>query len=67
MTEKVYNVPAEWSSRAYVDDKAYLLDLLADMVEAGESLHTSPTHGGYMEIDTLEDESLAAEWWAGRG
>lgn len=47
--------------------KAYLLDLLADMVEAGESLHTSPTHGGYMEIDTLEDESLAAEWWAGRG
>lgn len=46
--------------------KAYLLDLLAHLVERGLDVRTVDTHGGYMEIDTLEDESLAATWWSGR-
>ena len=45
--------------------KAYLLDLLAHLVESGVDVRTVDTHGGYMEIDTLEDESLAATWWSG--
>jgi len=46
--------------------KAYLLDLLAHLVERGVDVRTVDTHGGYMEIDTLEDESLAATWWSGK-
>ncbi len=47
--------------------KAYLIDLLARMLEAGTPMHTCPTPGGYMEIDTLEDASLAEAWWRGEG
>jgi choline kinase len=47
-------------------EKAYLIDLLAWMLERGETMHRVSTHGGYMEIDTLEDRSLAETWWAGR-
>jgi choline kinase len=47
-------------------EKAYLIDLLQEMLEAGEDMHRVDTHGGYMEIDTLEDASLAERWWAGR-
>ncbi|MFO0586254.1 MAG: phosphocholine cytidylyltransferase family protein [Polyangiaceae bacterium] len=45
-------------------EKAYLIDLLQQMVEDGTAMHRVDTHGGYMEIDTLEDASLAEEWWA---
>lgn len=44
-------------------EKAYLIDLLQRMLERGESMHRVDTHGGYMEIDTTEDASLAEEWW----
>jgi choline kinase len=47
-------------------EKAYLIDLLAAMLEAGESMTHADTAGGYMEIDTLEDRSLASEWWSSR-
>ena len=47
-------------------EKAYLIDLLAWMLERGEIMHRVNTHGGYMEIDTIEDRSLAESWWAGR-
>jgi choline kinase len=46
-------------------EKAYLIDLLQQMVEHGDSMHRVNTHGGYMEIDTLEDAALAETWWAG--
>ncbi len=46
--------------------KAYLIDLLQEMVAAGEAIHCVTMHGGYMEIDTTEDAQLAPEWWAGR-
>lgn len=47
-------------------EKAYLIDLLQAMVEAGEEVHALDTPGGYMEIDTLQDAGLAEAWWAGR-
>ena len=47
-------------------EKAYLLDLLQQMIEDGEELHKVDTPGGYMEIDTLEDASLADAWWQGK-
>ncbi len=43
-------------------EKAYLIDLLQHMLEAGTAIHRVDTHGGYMEIDTLEDASLAEGW-----
>jgi choline kinase len=43
--------------------KAYLIDLLADMLEQGSTLEHEDTRGGYMEIDTLQDLSLAEKWW----
>lgn len=46
-------------------EKAYLIDLMQRMLEGGEQIHRVDTHGGYMEIDTLEDAALAEEWWAG--
>lgn len=44
-------------------EKAYLIDLLARMIEQGEAMHRVDTDGGYMEIDTLEDASLSEAWW----
>lgn len=46
-------------------EKAYLLDFLQHQVEAGVAMHRVDTVGGYMEIDTLEDRSLAEAWWRG--
>lgn len=46
-------------------EKAYLIDLLQHMLEQGEVIHRVDTDGGYMEIDTLEDASLAERWWRG--
>ena len=43
--------------------KAYLLDLLQEMLEAGASMHHEDIAGGYMEIDTVQDLSMAKGWW----
>ncbi len=43
--------------------KAYLIDLLQEMLERGIPMHHRDTLGGYMELDTLEDLSLAKEWY----
>jgi choline kinase len=45
--------------------KAYLVDLLQHMIEAGHAVHWVPIAGGYMEIDTTEDAARADEWWFG--
>lgn len=44
--------------------KAYLIDLLAHMIDAGEPVHCLGMHGGYLEIDTTEDAAAADRWWA---
>lgn len=46
--------------------KAYLIDLLAEMLEQGTPMQREDTHGGYMEIDTLQDLSLSEKWWKER-
>lgn len=46
-------------------EKSYLIDLLQHMIEQGITMHRADTHGGYMEIDTLEDASLSEGWWSG--
>ncbi len=45
--------------------KAYLLDLLQEMLEAGASMQRENTAGGYMEIDTVQDLAMAQGWWDG--
>lgn len=47
-------------------EKAYLIDLLEHMLQAGCVMHRENTAGGYMEIDTLEDLSMAETWWKER-
>jgi choline kinase len=44
-------------------ERAYLIDLFAHMLESGAALHRVDMHGGYMEIDTLEDHAYAEKWW----
>ncbi|WP_394842197.1 phosphocholine cytidylyltransferase family protein [Pendulispora brunnea] len=44
--------------------RAYLIDLFQSMIENGSAFHRVDTHGGYMELDTLEDLSFAAKWWS---
>jgi L-glutamine-phosphate cytidylyltransferase len=44
-------------------ERAYLIDLLQDMLERGSEFQRVDTHGGYMEIDTREDLACAAKWW----
>jgi choline kinase len=44
-------------------ERAYLIDLFQAMIEEKSPFHRVDTHGGYMEIDTLEDQSLARSWW----
>ena len=46
--------------------RAYLIDLLQQMLEAGIEMHRVDTNGGYMEVDTLQDLGLAARWWQHR-
>ncbi len=43
--------------------KAYLIDLLAEMLEQGVSMQREDTLGGYMEIDTVQDLAMAEAWW----
>jgi choline kinase len=47
-------------------EKAYLIDLLQHMLEAGVRMHRVDTDGGYLEIDTLEDLGHAPAWWESR-
>jgi L-glutamine-phosphate cytidylyltransferase len=44
-------------------ERAYLIDLFQAMIETGSAFHRVDTHGGYMEIDTLEDLENAEKWW----
>ena len=46
--------------------KAYLIDLLAEMLEQGTPMEHEDTLGGYMEIDTLQDLSMSEKWWKER-
>ena len=43
--------------------RAYLIDLLQDMLEAGVPMGAVPTHGAYFEVDTTQDWELANRGW----
>lgn len=48
---------------AAVFEKAYLILLFQEMIEAGLIFSPVTTHGGYMEIDTQQDFELARRFW----
>ena len=48
-------------------EKAYLIHLFQEMIEAGEVLTAVDTAGGYMEIDTQQDFDLAQKHWRADG
>jgi choline kinase len=50
---------------AAVFEKAYLIHLFQEMVEAGVRFDHAVTHGRYREIDTQEDMELAQRLWQG--
>ena len=52
---------------ATVFEKAYLIHLFQDMIEAGERLAHVDTPGGYIEIDTQEDFEYARVHWRSEG
>ncbi|MDB4945180.1 MAG: putative sugar nucleotidyltransferase [Labilithrix sp.] len=46
--------------------KAYLIHLFQRMIlEQGAQFECVDTHGGYMELDTLQDLEYAKSWWEG--
>lgn len=60
---------AEFSGRPFreapVFEKAYLIHLFQDMIEAGVSMSHADTPGNYMEVDTQQDFELARKFWKG--
>ena len=46
-------------------EKAYLIHLFQEMIEAGEHMAHVDTPGGYIEIDTQEDFDYARRTWKG--
>jgi len=67
LTEAFDRAAAAYRGRVFREnrsfEKAYLIDLFQQMVEHGSEFHRANMHGGYMEIDTLEDRGLAQSWW----
>ena len=51
---------------AKVFEKAYLIHLLQDMIEAGHTMAHVDTPGGYIEVDTQEDFEYARQHWLAR-
>ncbi|MEO8495802.1 MAG: phosphocholine cytidylyltransferase family protein [Planctomycetota bacterium] len=60
----------EFAGRPYREaklfEKAYLIHLLQDMLEAGHAMAHVDTPGGYIEIDTQQDFEYAREHWISR-
>jgi choline kinase len=61
---------ALYAGRSYREgrtfERAYLIDLLQHMLEAGSEMHRVNTEGGYMELDTQQDLAAAERWWSTR-
>lgn len=50
---------------ATVFEKAYLIHLFQEMIEAGAKMAHADTPGNYMEVDTQQDFELAQQFWPG--
>jgi len=46
-----------------VFEKAYLILLYQEMIEAGVTFAHADTPGNYLEVDTQEDFELARRFW----
>jgi L-glutamine-phosphate cytidylyltransferase len=66
--EHYHRAKGVWAGREWkagtVFEKAYLIHLLAEMLDQGISIHMVTTDGQYMEIDTEEDYALANAGWS---
>lgn len=49
---------------APVFEKAYLIHLFQEMIDAGVQMGHADTSGHYMEVDTQEDFELARQYWS---
>ena len=51
---------------AKVFEKAYLIQLLQDMIETGQKMSHVDTPGGYIEVDTQQEFEYARQFWTER-
>lgn len=63
--ERYYEAKKKYEGKPFkqaaIFKKAYLIHLLQEMIEHGVEIHYVTTHGGYFEIDTVQDLGLASE------
>ncbi|MCA9565852.1 MAG: phosphocholine cytidylyltransferase family protein, partial [Myxococcales bacterium] len=45
--------------------KAYLIDMIQELIDRGHTVHSAKVPGRYFEIDTTQDYELAARDWPG--
>ncbi len=58
-------MPASRSAKRRVFEKAYLIHLFQDMIEAGVQMAHADTPGNYIEVDTQQDFEFARNSWRG--
>jgi choline kinase len=62
-----HHARSTWAGKPYREavsfEKAYLILLLQEMIEAGVPMAHSDTAGEYMEVDTQQDFELARQHW----
>ena len=70
LKDAYHRVRREFAGRpwreAKVFEKAYLILLFQEMIEAGERFAHVDTPGGYIEVDTQQDFDYAREHWLSR-
>jgi choline kinase len=68
LREHFHRCRAEYGDGLFRDgrtlQKAYLVQLFQEMIEAGERFAHVDTAGGYIEIDTQQDFEFARRHWA---
>ena len=68
LREHYQRMKEKYARQTWKDDmsfeKAYLIHLFEEMIDAGSALHMVTTDGEYMEIDTEEDVALANARWS---
>jgi L-glutamine-phosphate cytidylyltransferase len=69
LREHYHKARAQYSGKPFreaaVFEKAYLIHLFQEMIEAGVKMAHADTPGSYMEVDTQEDFELARKFWSG--
>lgn len=67
LREHFHRAREEFSGKPFresaVFERAYLIHLYQEMIEAGVKMAHADTPGSYMEVDTQEDFDLARKYW----